>query len=45
MHRNQTNLSLMPSNFGDIIPPKDFYNLMAFLLSKNAGTTTKPTTQ
>jgi hypothetical protein len=27
----------MPSNFGEVIPEKDFFDLMAFLLSKNAG--------
>jgi hypothetical protein len=27
----------MPTGFGDIIPAGDFNDLMAFLLSKNAG--------
>jgi putative heme-binding domain-containing protein len=35
--RKESTLSLMPSNFGEVIPEKDFYDLMAFLLSKNAG--------
>jgi putative heme-binding domain-containing protein len=35
-NRRDTNLSLMPSNFGEIIAEKDFNDLMAFLLSKNA---------
>ena len=34
--RTESNLSLMPGNFGEIIPPEDFNHLMAFLLSKNA---------
>ena len=32
--RAQSNLSLMPSNFGETIPPNDFNDLMAFLLTK-----------
>jgi putative heme-binding domain-containing protein len=32
--RRQSETSLMPANFGDIIPETDFQNLMAFLLSK-----------
>ncbi|HEV8423014.1 MAG TPA: c-type cytochrome, partial [Chthoniobacterales bacterium] len=35
--RRQSDTSLMPGNFGDIIPEKDFENLMAFLLSKGAA--------
>jgi hypothetical protein len=34
--RRESDTSLMPSNFGDIIPPEDFENLLAFLLSKGA---------
>jgi putative heme-binding domain-containing protein len=30
----QSKLSLMPTGFGDIIPPNEFNDLMAFLLSK-----------
>ncbi len=37
--RRQSETSLMPENFGEIIPPEDFNNLMAFLLSKGS----KPT--
>jgi len=36
--RRESDTSLMPGNFGDIIPEKDFENLMAFLLSKGAST-------
>lgn len=32
--RTESNLSLMPGNFGEIIPPEDFNHLMAFLLSR-----------
>jgi putative heme-binding domain-containing protein len=32
--RRESETSLMPSNFGDLIPPADFQKLMAFLLSK-----------
>jgi putative heme-binding domain-containing protein len=32
--RRESETSLMPSNFGDLIPPADFEKLMAFLLSK-----------
>ncbi len=35
--RRESETSLMPANFGDIIPEKDFQNLISFLLSK--GTT------
>ena len=39
--RVESTLSLMPDNFSEAIPEKDFYNLLAFLLSKgNAATTT-----
>jgi putative heme-binding domain-containing protein len=34
--RNQSKLSLMPTNFGEVIPEKDFYDLMGFLMSKTA---------
>jgi putative heme-binding domain-containing protein len=30
----QSNLSLMPSNFGEIIKPEDFYDLMSYLLAQ-----------
>ena len=33
--RRQSQLSLMPDNFSQVIEPKDFNNLIAFLLSKN----------
>ena len=32
--RRQSETSLMPENFSEIIPPDDFNNLMAYLLSK-----------
>jgi putative heme-binding domain-containing protein len=32
--RRESETSLMPENFGDLIPPADFQKLMAFLLSK-----------
>lgn len=32
--RRESETSLMPENFGDVIPPADFQKLMAFLLSK-----------
>lgn len=35
-NKKESNLSLMPTNFGDVIAEKDFYDLVAFLLSKNA---------
>jgi putative heme-binding domain-containing protein len=35
--RRESNLSLMPDNFSDVIPESDFYNLLAFLLSKGGG--------
>jgi len=34
--RRTSETSLMPENFGEIIPPEDFNNLMAFLLSKGS---------
>ena len=34
--RRESELSLMPSNFGDIIPVADFHDLMAFLLAHGA---------
>jgi putative heme-binding domain-containing protein len=34
--RRESQTSLMPANFGDIIPENDFENLLAFLLSKGA---------
>jgi putative heme-binding domain-containing protein len=33
--RRESELSLMPDNFAQILPPKDFYNLLAYLTSKN----------
>ena len=30
----ESQLSLMPGNFGDVIPPEDFDHLLAFLLTK-----------
>ncbi|HWY78400.1 MAG TPA: c-type cytochrome, partial [Verrucomicrobiae bacterium] len=33
--RRESETSLMPDNFGDAIPVQDFYNLMAYLLSRN----------
>ena len=36
--RVQSQSSLMPDNFGELIPPQDFNNLLAFLLSKGAKT-------
>jgi putative heme-binding domain-containing protein len=37
--RRESQTSLMPGNFGDIIPQEDFENLMAFLLSKSGKVT------
>jgi putative heme-binding domain-containing protein len=37
--RVESQLSLMPDNFSEIIPLADFNNLMAFLLSKGSGPT------
>ncbi len=34
--RRQSETSLMPENFGEIISPEDFNSLMAFLLSKSS---------
>ncbi len=33
--KEESKSSLMPSNFSEVIPPEDFNNLMAFLLSKS----------
>jgi putative heme-binding domain-containing protein len=33
--RFESDTTLMPSNFGDLLPEQDFNNLMAFLLSQN----------
>ncbi|MEK7674827.1 MAG: HEAT repeat domain-containing protein [Verrucomicrobiota bacterium] len=35
--RRESESSLMPENFGDIIPPEDFHHLMAYLLSIGSG--------
>ncbi|HYV61586.1 MAG TPA: hypothetical protein VE958_02870, partial [Bryobacteraceae bacterium] len=35
--RRESEISLMPENFGDLIPPSEFADLMAFLLSRNAS--------
>lgn len=32
--RTESQLSLMPSNFGEIVPENEFYDLLAYLLSK-----------
>ena len=32
--RRQSETSIMPANFGDVIPERDFDNLLAYLLSK-----------
>jgi putative heme-binding domain-containing protein len=34
--RQESNTSLMPEVFGDLLPPGDFHHLLAFLLSKSA---------
>jgi putative heme-binding domain-containing protein len=34
--RRESQTSLMPANFGDIIPPEDFQNLIAYLLAQTA---------
>ena len=34
--RRESETSLMPENFGDLLTPEDFNNLMGFLLSKGA---------
>jgi putative heme-binding domain-containing protein len=39
--RRESQTSLMPSNFGDIIPEADFQNLMAYLLSKSEAAPSK----
>jgi putative heme-binding domain-containing protein len=35
--RRESEISLMPENFGELIPPADFADLMAYLLSRNAS--------
>jgi putative heme-binding domain-containing protein len=35
--RQETDSSLMPENFGEVITPVEFSHLMAFLLSKGAA--------
>jgi putative heme-binding domain-containing protein len=35
--RRESEMSLMPENFGDLIPPAEFADLMAYLLSRNAS--------
>jgi putative heme-binding domain-containing protein len=40
--RKQSESSLMPENFGDLLSPDDFNNLMAFLLSKAGKPASKP---
>ena len=37
VERRESELSLMPENFGDLIPPAEFADLMAYLLSRNAA--------
>jgi putative heme-binding domain-containing protein len=41
VERRQSALSLMPDNFGQIIKPEDFNNLIAYLLSKNGKIASK----
>jgi putative heme-binding domain-containing protein len=36
MERHESDVSLMPENFGDLLSQEDFSNLMAFLLGKDA---------
>lgn len=36
VERKESNLSLMPTNFGEVIPTNDFHSMMGYLLSKNA---------
>jgi putative heme-binding domain-containing protein len=36
VERHESETSLMPENFGDLLPPDEFNSLMAFLLSKSA---------
>ena len=40
--RRETNLSLMPGNFADLIPEPAFNDLMAYLLSKHAAAPPAP---
>ena len=35
--RRESDLSLMPENLGEVIPPQDFNDLMAFLLSQRGS--------
>lgn len=37
VERRESQLSLMPANFGEALPTTEFYDLMAFLLSKGPG--------
>jgi putative heme-binding domain-containing protein len=39
--RLQSQSSLMPDNFGEVIAPEDFNNLLGFLISKGARTTSQ----
>jgi hypothetical protein len=39
--RRESETSLMPSNFGELLAPPDFNDLMAFLLSKAGPTAAK----
>ena len=40
----ESKMSLMPSNFADIIPPNDFSDLLTFLMSRRPGGKNGPTT-
>jgi putative heme-binding domain-containing protein len=40
--RHESETSLMPENFADVIAPEDFNHLMAFLLSKRSEQAAKP---
>ena len=41
--RRESETSLMPDNFGDVLPPEDINHLMAYLLSKgNKPTAASP---
>jgi len=40
--RHESDVSLMPENFGEIIAPADFNNLLAFLLSKGPARSATP---
>ncbi len=39
VERRESETSLMPDNFGEILSPEDFNQLMAFLLSKGSKLT------